>query len=299
MHPHLRLRRAGLRCATAMALAAAMPRPALEFTAAAELVLPGIASSEYSEIRLTSSPDGATLLWGSTNRPGGAGGWDIWRTRRTAAGWSAPAAVSFDSPFNDFDPAFTADGRFVYFFSNRPGGLGGDDLYRVRVSGDGFGRPENLGPNVNTPKDEWAPSLSADGKLLLFATDGRGGAGRHDLFTARVEGAGFAAARPLPGAVNTPEDDFDATFLPDGASIVFSRAKNVETAPVALYVARLGTTGYDAGTRLPASVNVDGGDALAPLVDAADAGVLFFTSHRPEANAGKADLYRIRFRLRR
>src|ERR1043165_5992904 len=105
----------------------------LRITSAAELVAPGVVSSEHVEIRLAASPDGTQLLWGSTDRPGGPGGWDVWVSRRTGATWAPPVAASFNSEANDFDPAFSPDGRWVYFFSNRPGGLGGDDIYRAAV----------------------------------------------------------------------------------------------------------------------------------------------------------------------
>jgi TolB protein len=273
-------------------------RPTLELTSAPELVLPGIASSEFSEVRLAASPDGKTLLWGSTNRPGGPGGWDVWLTRRDANGWGAPQPASFNSPAKEFDPAFSPDGRYVYFFSDRPGGLGGDDIYRVPVTATGFGAVEHLGSQVNSAGNEWAPGFSPDGKTLLFATDGRGGAGRHDLFTARVEGAGFAAARALPGAINTAADEFDAAFLSDGGEVVFSRSTDVDQDPVLLYFAARGRDGYDAGTILPPTVNVNGDYTFGPVLDWADRSVLYFSGHRPEASVGKVDLYRVHFRVR-
>lgn len=274
-------------------------RPTLELTSTSELVLPGIASSEFSEVRLAPSPDGKTMLWGSTNRPGGPGGWDIWLTRKDASGWSAPQTVSFDSPAKEFDPAFSPDGRYVYFFSDRAGGLGGDDIYRVPVTATGFGSVEHLGPEVNSPGNEWAPGFSPDGKRLLFATDGRGGAGRHDLFSARVEGTGFAAARALPGAINTAADEFDAAFLSDGGDVVFSRSTDVDKDPIALYFASRGRDGYDAGAILPPTVNVDHDYTFGPVLDWADRSVLYFSGHRPEASVGKVDLYRVHFRVRR
>src|SRR6185436_477007 len=184
-------------------------RPSLAITSTAELVAPGIVSSEYVEIRLAASPDGTLLLWGSTDRPGGPGGWNIWVSRRTGTTWSAPVAAPFNSDANDFDPAFSADGRWVYFFSNRPGGLGGDDIYRAAVTADGFGSAQHLGSEINTAGAEWAPAPSPDGTLLLFASNKPGA--KHDLFVARVRGDGFAPAAPLPGAINTAEaDEFDA-----------------------------------------------------------------------------------------
>ncbi len=251
-------------------------------------------SSAYSEIRLATSPDGKLRLWGSTDRPGGPGGWDVWQSRATASGWSAAEPASFDSSANDFDPAFSADGRYVYFFSNRPGGAGGDDIYRVPIT-DGFGAVEHLGPEVNTSGNEWAPSPTLDGRGLLFATNR--GAGKHDLYLAATRGSGFAAAAPLPGAINTDDhDEFDATFLADGTSIVFARSTDVENDPIELYIARRGPAGYDAGTRLANTVNVAGGYTLGPSIDLHDRQWLYFSSKRAEASAGKLDIFRIRYR---
>ena len=125
------------------ACAARSPRQ-IEVIGTAELFAPGVVSTERSEVRLTISPDGRTALWFSRDRPGGPGGYDIWISRHTAAGWGQPAPVPFNSPQRDFDPAFSADGRYVYFCSDRPGGMGGDDLYRVAVTTQGFGEPEHL-----------------------------------------------------------------------------------------------------------------------------------------------------------
>jgi TolB protein len=272
----------------------------LTITSAAELVAPGTVSSPYAEIRLAASPDGTRVLWGSTDRPGGPGGWDIWVARRTGpeTAFGPPEPAPFDSSANDFDPAFSADGRWLYFFSNRPGGFGGDDLYRAPVTAGGFGPAQHLGAEINTAGDEWAPAPSPDGTLLMFASN-RPGA-KHDLYIARVSGNRFAPAEPLPGAVNTPgADEFDAAFLADGSSIVFSRSTNVENDPIELYFAARGPAGYDVGTRLPDSVNVAGGYTLGPSVDGRDRDVLYFSGKRPDAGAGKLDIYRVRYVLRR
>src|SRR5690606_23703136 len=106
-----------------------------------------------SAIRLAISPDGAHQLWGEPRAPED-GGLDIRERRRLADGWSEPEDVAFNSPWNDFDPAFAADGSGVYFFSDRPGGLGGDDIWFVPLEGGAWGEPVNLGAPVNTPTDE-------------------------------------------------------------------------------------------------------------------------------------------------
>jgi len=237
-------------------------------------------------------------LWGSTDRKGGVGSWDIWMSRRANGGastpWSPPVAVSFNSDAKDFDPAYSPDGRWVYFFSNRPGGVGGDDLYRAAVTGDGFGPAQHLGTAVNTAGDEWAPAPSPDGKRLLFASNAPGA--KHDLWIADILDDGFGPPALLPGAINTPAaDEFDATFLSDGSSIVFSRSTDVDNDPIQLYFAARGATGYDAGTPLPTSVNVAGGYTLGPSTDGH--GTLYFTGARSEAAAGKLDIYRVQYTL--
>lgn len=275
--------------------ASASAGPPVEITGAAELFAPGIASTDHSEIRLTISPDGLTALWFSRDRPGGAGGYDIWMARRTRSGWARATPVPFNSPGRDFDPAFSADGRFVYFCSDRSGGVGKDDLYRVAVTRAGFGAPENLGPNVNSAENEYAPMLSSDGRQLLFSSDRAGGAGRHDLYTARAETRGFAAAAPLAGAINTPADEFDASFLADSRTIVFARAPSMADDRVDLFAAALHAGRYDAGMILPPAVNDPAGDSYGPMLDWSAPDRLTFSSRR--GGAGSMDLYRVTYRL--
>jgi len=279
--------------------ACAAPRPRDEgfaLVGEAHLLLPGIVSSPYSEVRAAVSPDGHTLLWGSTNRPGGPGGWDIWMTRREGGAWSAPAPVSFDSAANEFDPAFSADGRTVWFFSNRAGGFGGDDLYAVDFDpATGiFGTPRNPGAAINSAGDEWAPTPSPDGTSLLFAANGRGGSGRHDLFTSAWRDGAWQPAQPLAGEVNGAGDDFDAAFLDGGNVLVFARSDDVDNAPIALWVAEREGDRYVRPRRLDARVNVDGGAILGPSADPAHPRTLLFSGIR-EGGLGRADIYAIDF----
>jgi TolB protein len=270
----------------------------IEIVSRPELFAPGIVSTEASEVRLTVSPDGKRAAWFARNRAGGVGGYDIWTSTYVSGGWSAATPASFNSKQRDFDPAFSADGRLLYFCSDRPGGLGGDDVYRVPVTSMGFGEPEHLGAEVNSAGNEWAPMLSADSKVLLFSSNGRGGAGRFDLFSSQhLANGSFALASPLPGDINSSADEFDATFLADGATVVFARAANLQTDRIVLAIASLRNGRYDVGAVLPEIVNAAGQNTYGPMLDWSRTDQLTISSQRPEARAGSTDLYTLRYRL--
>src|SRR5262245_48092165 len=119
-----RIARAGMRplpLATAFFLLAGVL--AAKETETAQPFLPGHVSTAATEVRLAISPDGKRMLWGAIGWTGGAGGWDIYESTKTAKGWSKPVSATFNSAQNDFDPFFAPDGSGVYFFSNRDGGL--------------------------------------------------------------------------------------------------------------------------------------------------------------------------------
>lgn len=273
----------------------ALPEPSLALSSGAEVVHAGLVSTAGFEVRLAISPDGRRMLWGVLEAPGGPGGWEIVESVRTDAGWSAARPVPFDTPANEFDPAFAPDGRSAVFFSNRPGGTGGDDLYSVPLNPEtgAWGTATSLGSEVNTPGDEWAPGFSPDGQTLLFASDGLGGAGRHDLFVSERDGDGWGAARPLGGGASTPADDFDATFLPDGRTVVLTSG-DLEAPDLALFAVTWDGRRASARTRLGAAVN-EGTFTLGPSTSTAEPGWLYFSAGRA-GGPGRADIYRVRYR---
>lgn len=272
---------------------------ALVLVSPAQLWQPDVVSTEKSEVRITFSPDGKRMLWGAIGWSNGVGGWDIYESERTANGWSAPRVASFDSSANDFDPSFAPDGSGVYFFSNRDGGFGKDDIYFAPFDArtGRYDAAENLGKDINTAGDEWAPVLSPDGKRLMFASDGHGGRGKHDLFVAYRGLSGWTPVKNLE-ELNTPEEDFDATFLRDGVSVVFTSGK-FEDDSVALYVAQFRDGRFQPRERLSAVVNSpkQGAWTFGPSVSPHDPGALYFTSQL-EQGRGRADIYRIEYEMR-
>ena len=131
-------------------------------------------------------------------------------------GWTEPQLVSAsDSLAWDGSPVFSGDGKTIYFASDRPGGSGGLDIYRVNMDGSGrFGTAINMGKTLNTPGNEAFPYVSSEGKLY-FASDGHPGLGRLDLFEA-VRKNGKISVENMGLPYNSPMDDFGLTFDANG-----------------------------------------------------------------------------------
>lgn len=285
----------GLSLLPVLALGAyAVSGPAAAFISEFGIEGMGVVSTRASEIRGSVTPDGQRIVWGSTDREGGAGGWDLWQATLKDGRWQDAQPLPINTKANDFDPLFSADGRWLYFFSNRPGGVGGDDLYRVAVlAGGGFGKPENLGPGVNSHGDEWAPTPSRDGQHLLFASDGFGGAGRHDLFVARWDGRAFVQPKPVAG-VNTKADEFDAAWLGDGKSLVFARSTDAAAQPIQLLLAHCDGSRYAQVAPMKLSFNTADGSTLGPALDWNKPAELVVTGSAKAPRAGKMDIYRMK-----
>jgi peptidoglycan-associated lipoprotein len=146
---------------------------------------------------------------GNTGKKKGAADVDLYASSKDPASqWSIPQLLAIsDSAAWDSSPAFSADGRSLYFASNRDGGVGGIDIYRVNMDAAGnFGTPQNMGRSINTPGDDMFPYVAADGRLF-FASDGHPGFGGLDLFVAtRKDGKILVENLGLP--MNSRFDDF-------------------------------------------------------------------------------------------
>lgn len=171
-----------------------------------------IFDEERNEGTPTFSPDGKTLIYSRGNtgkRKDLSPDMDLYISRYVdGSGWTEPRYVSAsDSASWDGTPAFSRDAKTIYFSSNRPGGFGGLDLYRVNMDASGrFGNPVNMGKEINTAGDEMFPYVAEDGKLY-FASDGHPGLGKLDLFLA-VRAGGKVTVENMGIPYNSNRDDF-------------------------------------------------------------------------------------------
>lgn len=121
--------------------------------------------------------------------------------------WSNITQLPFNSnAYSTGNPSLSKDGKTLYFASNRPGSIGGTDIWKVAVNQDGsYGEPENLGSKVNTEGEENFPFVTQDNKTLYFASNGRQGFGGLDVFAYDMtKGESTNLGKP----VNSEKDDF-------------------------------------------------------------------------------------------
>lgn len=114
----------------------------------------------------------AGVLYFNSARRSGLGGLDIYSAAANSEGFAAPQVLPapLNSASSEGDFTLSADGRVALFWSNRPGGLGEGDIYVSRRVGAGWSEPVNLGAPVNSAAFDYTPSLSADGRWLIFSS---------------------------------------------------------------------------------------------------------------------------------
>lgn len=136
------------------------------------------------ETQPTFSVDGKTLYFVS-NRKGGVGGMDIWKSELVNGEWSNPVNLGapINTPGNEKTPFIHFDDRTLYFSSDGHVGMGGPDLFMSKMNDDGsWSEPVNLGYPINTESEESNMIVSADGRTAIYSSDQLGGFGREDLY---------------------------------------------------------------------------------------------------------------------
>ena len=175
----------------------------------------------------TITADGSYLIFTGCGRPDGQGSCDLYWSERVGDGWSPATNLgpAVNTAASESQPSLSRDGRLLFFASNRPGGLGNDDLYvSGRTPGGGWSKPVNLGPSVNTAGQDRYPFWAADNKTLYFTSTGWPGMGGADLFKTSVN-AQNAWEKPenLGYPINTPGEESNLFIALDGVTAFFSK----------------------------------------------------------------------------
>ena len=135
---------------------------------------------------------------------------------------------NINSKYDETSACITSDGNILYFSSNRKGGYGGFDIYKVEKMSNGeWGKAQNLGPSVNSDQDEITPFILADGATLYFSSKGHSSLGGFDVFSSTISEDGFwSKAENLGFPINTVKDDFNYCLSTDETNAFYISSKD-------------------------------------------------------------------------
>ena len=171
-------------------------------------------NTDYDEGACALSPDQHTMyLTQCTSDPSYPRYAQIVTSARANAAWGKPSELKItgDTLSSYAHPAVSPDGMWLYFVSDMPGGMGGMDIWRARITPAGLGGVENLGVPINTPGNEMFPTFRPNGDLY-FSSDGHPGMGGLDIFIASVGKDGKYHLEHPGYPLNSQGDDFGMTF---------------------------------------------------------------------------------------
>ena len=135
---------------------------------------------------------------------------NLYKATRVDGKWTNIKALPFNSKeYSTSNPSLSKDGKTLYFSSNMPGSIGGNDIWKVSVNGDEYGIPVNAGDKVNTAANESFPFISDD-NILFFSSDGKQGFGGLDVF--EIDLNQNSEAKNVGAPVNSEKDDFAFTY---------------------------------------------------------------------------------------
>lgn len=183
-------------------------------------------NTPFHDSNLALSADGKTLYILKDD-----GGGDIYYCSQLANGtWGPPVPLPgiINSTFEEKSITISKDGKTLFFSSNRPGGLGGTDLYKATKDSKGeWANVKNLGPAINTPFDEEGPFIDYDLATLYFSSKGHKNMGSYDIFRAVYDAAKDKWSTPenLGYPINTPDDDIFYMTSSDGKRAYYSSVR--------------------------------------------------------------------------
>lgn len=173
------------------------------------------------------SPDGQ-LLFIYRNSPKQKSN-DLFETRMGLTEWETPIKTGdhINSTFNETYVSITPNDKIIYFSSNRAGGLGGIDIYKIeRLPNGTWSKAVNLGPTINTPYDEESPFIHPDGKTLYFSSTGHQNMGGYDIFKTKLNETGeWSIPENIGTPINTVHDDIHFVLSADGKIGYYSSAQ--------------------------------------------------------------------------
>jgi hypothetical protein len=234
------------------------------------------------------TPDGKTVYFLKSNPSFTF--WTIVVSRFESGRWATPEVAPFSGQYSDADPFITPDGNRFYFISNRPtdaapGATPRDDLdiWMMEKSKDGWSAPKNVGAPLNSPGNEWYPTMAANG-TIYFGSDREGGKGRTDLYRSRLVDGRYAEAENLGEPFNTQFNEFEPFIAADESFLIFMCGGRADSrGGFDLYISYNRKGVWSVPVNLGDKINSSGNE-LSPKISP-DGRYFFWTSTRDFTNA--------------
>ena len=188
-------------------------------------------NTPLNEGACTISADGRTLIFTSCQGRRGFGSCDLYITYRVGNDWATPTNLGpvVNGGGWDVQPTLSADGRTLYFVSDRPGGMGGKDIWKTsKDDKDEWKEPVNLGYPVNTRSDEISPFIHVNGESLYFSSKGHIGMGGYDIYMSEMDGNEWSEPKNLGFPLNDHNDQVSLYISSDGLKGYYTIEKIVE-----------------------------------------------------------------------
>ena len=183
-------------------------------------------NSELNEGTSTISADGRKLIFTSCVGRQGYGSCDLYESIRTGEEWTKPRNLgpNVNSAEWESQPSLSADGRTLYFVSDRRGGVGRRDIWVSYLNENGdWSRAKNAGRPVNTMYDEISPFIHVNNRALYFASNGLVGFGGYDIFFSEKDSSGaWTGPKNIGSPINNHEDQFSLFITSDGKKGYYS-----------------------------------------------------------------------------
>ncbi|MFT6135577.1 MAG: outer membrane protein OmpA-like peptidoglycan-associated protein [Cyclobacteriaceae bacterium] len=181
--------------------------------------------SQDNEGAATISADGRTLIYTSCESSISMGSCDLFIAFKNGDSWSSPRNLgpTVNSRYWDSQPSLSADGTRLFFSSNRPGGMGGRDVWVSEYKLNQWFPPQNLGPTINSKKDEVTPFIHANNQDLFFGSNGRVGFGGFDLYQISLPDTTRSEVMNLGYGINDHLDQVSMVVSGDGKRGFFAQ----------------------------------------------------------------------------
>lgn len=170
--------------------------------------LDSVINTDMHDATVALSADGNTMIIYRTNK--NLTGGDLYITNKKDNKWTIPLLMNenINSKYQEASACLSHDGQVMYFVSNRPEGMGGKDIYMVRLlPNKEWSKAKNLGPIINTPKDEDSPTLNRTNTILYFSSNGHITMGGYDIFKSEKVLDDWARPTNMGYPINTVNDE--------------------------------------------------------------------------------------------